>query len=394
MDINVSAEKLYEHLKSNGWILFEAIVGSQAYGTSTPDSDIDKKFIYILPIYLYGYIPQIHVNKDYVGFELGEFMQLIEKNNPTLLEMLNIPEECVVYKHPIFDLILKEKEKFITKKCKDSFGGYSRSQIKKAKGQDKMMNWEKDKVSRKSIIDFCYVVDGYGTKSLKKYLRENNYEQKFCGVVNIPNAKDLFALFYDQKAHLCFAESMSTEDKEHNRKTLKGIGETVGLGYKGIQKEGNSENFGISNNLRLSSIPKEEVPICLFSYTKDSYTQHCKVYNKYQNWIKNRNVSRWIETQEHEQKIDGKNMLHCMRLIDMSVEIAEGKGIVVKRSNAQELLDIRKGKVGLDTLIKIAEEKIKKMDELFDKSNLPNKVNSKFIKKLTEAIRGNFYEKN
>lgn len=392
--INVSAEKLYEFLKANNWILFETVVGSQAYGTATPESDEDRKFVYILPDYLYGYIPQIHVNKDYVGFELGEFMQLIETNNPTLLELLNSPEDCVIHKDPIFDLILNERDKFITKKCADSFGGYSRAQIKKAKGQDKMMNWEKNKVTRKNPIDFCFVIDGYGTKSLKKYLKENGYEQKFCGVVNIPNARDLFALFYDSRAHSCFASSMEEKDKEDNKRFYKEKGQHVGFGYKGIEKEGDSDNSGISNNLRLSSIPQGEIQVCTFSYNKDAYTQHCRDYNKYQNWLKARNMTRWVDVQEHGQKIDGKNMLHCMRLIDMALEIAQGKGIIVRRPNAKELLDIRKGKVDLDTLIKEAEEKIAKMDELFKNSNLPNKVNHKFIENLTNKIRKEFYEKD
>jgi predicted nucleotidyltransferase len=394
MDINVSAEKFYEYIKSNGWIIFETIVGSQAYGTNTPESDKDLKFIYCLPDYLYGFIPQLHVNKDYVGFELEEFMQLIGTANPTLLELLSSPEDCIISKHPVFDLILKEKNKFITKKCADSFGGYSRAQIKKAKGQDKMMNWEKEKMVRKNPIDFCYMIDDYGTKSLKKFLKENGQEQKFCGIVNIPNARDLFALFYDWKAHNCFAKSMDEEDKEHNKKAYKDKGETVGLGYKGLEKESDLDNSGISNNLRLSSIPKGEKPCCIFSYNKDAYTQHCRDYNKYQNWLKARNMQRWVDIQNHGQKIDGKNMLHCMRLIDMSVEIAEGKGIIVRRPNAKELLNIRKGKVDLDTIIKIAEQKIKKMDELFEKSNLPKKVDHKFIENLTNKIRKEFHEKN
>lgn len=399
--INVSAEKLYEYLKANNWIIFETVVGSQAYGTATPESDVDKKFVYILPDYLYGYIPQLHVNKDYVGFELGEFMQLIETNNPTLLELLNSPEDCIIHKDPIFDLILNERDKFITKKCADSFGGYSRAQIKKAKGQDKMMNWEKNKVTRKNPIDFCYVIDGYGTKSLKKYLKENKYEQKFCGVVNIPNARDTFALFYDQVAHSCFANSVSEKDKEENKSLLKFHGCKVGLGYKGIEKGEDelviAEDLAIkrvSNALRLSSIPKGETPICIFSYNKDAYTQHCRDYNKYQSWLKTRNMARWVDVQEHGQKIDGKNMLHCMRLIDMALEIAQGKGIIVRRPNAKELLDIRKGKVDLDTLIQEAEEKVAKMDELFKNSNLPNKVNHKFIENLTNKIRKEFYEKD
>jgi predicted nucleotidyltransferase len=61
----------HEFLVENGLILFETIVGSQAYGTQTPSSDIDKKFVYILPqdfILGTGYVEQINVNKDYVGF--------------------------------------------------------------------------------------------------------------------------------------------------------------------------------------------------------------------------------------------------------------------------------------------------------------------------------------
>jgi len=389
--INISAASFYKYLKTNGWIIFETIVGSQAYGTNTPESDVDRKFVYVLPNYLYGFIPQVHVTKDYVGFELGEFMQLIETANPTMLELIASPEDCIQIKHPIFDLILNQKKKFITKRCKDAFGGYSRAQIKKAKGQDKMMNWEKKKITRKTPLDFCFVIEGYGTRPMRKYLKENDLEQKFCGVVNIPNARDTFALFYDFKAHACFADSMDEKDKEHNKKRYKELKQTVGLGYKGLQKEGGSDNAGISNNLRLSSIPKGELQNCVFIYSKDSYTTHCKDFNKYQDWLENRNLQRWVDVENHGQKIDGKNMLHCMRLIDMSVEIAEGKGIIIRRPNAQELLDIRRGKVDLDTLIQIAEEKIKRMDELFDKSNLPEKVNHKFVENLIKEIRTKFF---
>ncbi|MFA5067461.1 MAG: nucleotidyltransferase domain-containing protein [Candidatus Izemoplasmatales bacterium] len=390
MQINASAENFYSHLKTNNLILFETIVGSQAYGTSIPESDTDYKFVYILPDYLYGFIPQTHVNKDFVGYEIGEFLSLVEKNNPTILELLSSPPECVTIKHPIFDMVLKEKEKFITKKCADSFGGYSRGQIKKAKGQNKMMNWEKSKLTRKTPLDFCFIIDGYETKSLKKFLKHNGYDQKFCGISKVPNARDLYALFYDQYGFYCFSERLSNEEREHNKKTLEESNKCLGLGYKGIEKVGGAENHSISNDLRLSSIPKGESIICVFSYNKDSYTQHCRDYNKYQEWIKNRNEKRWTDVKSHNQKIDGKNMMHCMRLIDMSIEIAEGKGIIVKRPNAKELLSIRNGEVDLDTLIKTAEEKIKRMDDLFFNSNLPAKVDHKFIQNILKKIRNNF----
>lgn len=42
---NITMKKItYEYLKENDLILFETVVGSQAYGTETPESDVDKKF--------------------------------------------------------------------------------------------------------------------------------------------------------------------------------------------------------------------------------------------------------------------------------------------------------------------------------------------------------------
>ena len=84
-------------------------------------------------------------------------------------------------------------------------------------------------------------------------------------------------------------------------------------------------------------------------------------------------------------------MLHCRRLMDMAREIAEGKGIIVKRPNAQELLAIRRGEVDLQTLIDHVEKEIKEVDTLFKESNLPEKVDEKFINSLLVKIRKSVY---
>jgi len=209
----------HEFLVENGLILFETIVGSQAYGTQTPTSDIDKKFVYILPEdYILGteYVEQLNVNKDYVGWEIRRFLELMGSNNPTVLELLNSPEDCIITKHPLFDLILDKKDEFITKACKNSFGGYAVQQIQKAKGLNKKQNWEKDKVTRKDVLDFVYVIEG--EKSIPwKVWNENEehvYEEKYCGVVNVPNARDVYAVFYDGKARNIFSENIAKELSE------------------------------------------------------------------------------------------------------------------------------------------------------------------------------------
>lgn len=386
----------HEFLVDNGLILFETIVGSQAYGTQTPSSDIDKKFVYILPqdfILGTGYVEQINVNKDYVGWEIRRFLELMASNNPTVLELLNSPEDCIVSKHPLFDMILEHKDDFITKICKDSFGGYARQQIKKAKGLDKKQNWEKDKVTRKDVLDFVYVIEGEKSIPWKVWNSdgEREFEEKFCGVVNVPNARDVYAVYYDGLAKNMFSESISEIDREYLKRFIKESGKPMGFGYKGLVKTGEGANAAESNQLRLSSIPKGETPICNIIYNKDGYTMHCKDYKEYQEWLENRNETRYVETQEHGQKIDGKNMMHCMRLIRMAQEIGAGKGIIVRRPDAEELLSIRRGEVDLTKLIAMADQAIEEMDSIFDNSDLPNKVNPDLVNSLLIKIRKEFY---
>jgi len=389
----------HEYLVENNLILFETIIGSQAYGTQTPTSDIDKKFVYILPmdnIMGTGYVEQINVNKDYTGWEIRRFLELMGSNNPTVLELLNSPEDCIISKHPLFDLILEQKEAFITKICKDSFGGYARQQIKKAKGLNKKQNWEKDKVVRKDLLDFCYVLEGEKSIPWRKWNEYGTFDEKFIGAVNIPNAKDVYALFYDINSDRCFSERHKLSFREDEISDYKKAGVKIGLGYKGLVNTGHEDedgkiNYGISNQLRLSSVPKGEKVIATIVYNKDGYSEHCKDYKEYQEWLENRNEARYVETQEHGQRIDGKNMMHCMRLIQMSKEIGRGEGIIVRRPDAQELLKIRRGEVDLETLIELADKEIAEMDEIFDNCNLPSKVDKNLVNDLLIKIRKEFY---
>lgn len=76
----------------------------------------------------------------------------------------------------------------------------------------------------------------------------------------------------------------------------------------------------------------------------------------------------------------------------MSREIAEGKGIVVRRPNAKELISIRKGEVDLQTLIDKVEKEIVEIDKLFEESNLPDMVDNKLIHNLIVKIRKEIYK--
>lgn len=337
-------------------IIFKAIVGSQAYGTNTLGSDTDYKGVYVQATHElvgFGYKEQIEISKDECYFEVRRFLQLLQSANPTMLELLFVPEDCIIEKHPAFDLILQHRDKFLTKKCLHSFGGYAIAQIKKAKGLDKKMNWEKDRMVRKSLMDFCFVYQNGKTLPLESFLTENNLDEKRCGLVNLAHFKDCYALYYDVAKQ---------------------------LGYRGIMAEN-------GDNIRLSSVPKGEKDLTILYFNKEGYSSHCKDYQQYNEWLKNRNTQRYVDIQNHGQQIDGKNLLHCQRLLDMALEIAQLKTIIVRRPNAPDLLKIRRGEIDLERFMGKAEEDIQKLEELFKNSDLPDEVNKDFVNELLLEVR-------
>ena len=380
--------------------LLLVIRGSHAYGTNIETSDTDYAGVFIQSqedIFGFNYKEQINDDtNDTVIYEIKRFLQLLASNNPTVLELLNTPKDCIIYKDPIFDFVLDNRDKFITKVCAKSFGGYGKMQIQKAKGQNKKQNWEKDKVTRKDVLDFVYVLEGSKSIPWKKW-NDGRYEEKFIGVVNVPNAMNVYAVYYDTDAHLYFSENISEETRIILAKQIellkvrKESGQSMGFGYKGLVKTDEGQNVAESNALRLSSIPKGEEPICNIVYNKDGYSEHCKDFKSYEDWLANKNDARWVDVKSHGQKIDGKNMMHSRRLMDMAREIALGLGINVRRENAQELIDIRKGKIDLQTLIEQVEAEIIEIDELFANSNLPDKVDESFVNEILIKIRKNIY---
>jgi len=357
-------------------IIFKTKVGSHAYGTNIEGSDEDFKGVYIQSledIAINGYVEQINTTKDETYYELRRFIELCQSANPTVLELLYSPKDCIITKHPVFDLILEHKDIFLTKKCKYSFGGYAYAQIEKAKGLEKKMNWEASEMTRKTPLDFCYIITPLGAKPLKDWLHTQkgkaNWQENY-GVSVVDKCKDLYFIYPDKTGgELGYHGIVSTKTK---------------LAWQELDEE----EEVISNDLCLSSIPKDQMHLgTVMSYSKDSYTRHCKMYREYTEWLKKRNVQRYVDIENHGQRIDGKNLLHCYRLIETAIEIAQQKTINVRRPNAEFLIEIRKGKHNLDTLLNGASEKIEVMNKIFDKCDLPHSCDMKFCKELITKIR-------
>ena len=335
-------------------LLFKCIVGSTAYGTNTETSDTDIKGVYIQPdsdILGLNYVEQVNVGKDEVYYELRRYIDLLSSANPSVLEMLFVDKQFILYCHPAFQKLLDERINFLTKKCRDSFGGMAHSQIIKAKGTEKKMNWEKSQMVRKEPIDFCTIYSDNKSIKLLDYLIANQLDKNKCGLTNIDNMKDCYNLYHSSI---------------HN--------------YKGIQHDN-------SNHVILSSIPKGEIPLGLVLYNQDAYSQHCKKYKEYTDWLKKRNTERYVDVENHGQQIDGKNLSHAIRLLQMASEIATNHNLLVLRPNRDELLAVRKGKVDLETLITKSERMLKDVDNLYANSNLSKEVTKEYKHNLILEIR-------
>lgn len=348
-----------DDLRGQKLILFECISGSRAYGLERSGSDTDIRGLFVLPkTQFYGltYLPQISdASQDVVFYELRRFVDLLYKNNPNLLEMLHMPADCILYKHRSFDRL--EPEFFLSKHCRNTFAGYAMTQIRKARGLNKKILNPMSR-ERKSVLYFCYVVEGQGSRPLLEWLDERNWRQERCGLVNIPHMKDLYALFYDSSGE---------------------------LNYQGILRNASA------NEVVLSSIPKKEEPVTELYFNRDGYSSYCKDYKAYWDWVKERNEERYRNTLAHGKRYDAKNMMHTFRLLDMAAEILEEGRIRVRRPNRDELLRIRSGAYQYDELIERAEQKLNEIDALYEKSTLPEEPDRDAIEKVLLEMREDWY---
>tara|TARA_R100001132_G_scaffold27409_2_gene33158 strand:- start:42 stop:989 length:948 start_codon:yes stop_codon:yes gene_type:complete len=107
-------------------------------------------------------------------------------------------------------------------------------------------------------------------------------------------------------------------------------------------------------------------------------------WKQYQGWKKNRNEAR--AKLESKFGYDTKNGMHLIRLMRMCAEIMEGKGVITKRPDAEELIEIRLGSKTYEEIMEEASRLEDLVEDLYKKSSLPDETNTEEIKNLCVAL--------
>jgi len=340
-------------------LLLKCISGSQAYGLALPHSDTDIKGVFIQPrkeYYGLNYIDQVNnETNDIMYYEIKKFVELLLKNNPNILELLSTPDDCILHRHPVMNLL--KPEMFLSRACNQTFGQYAYAQIKKARGLNKKILNPLDK-KRKTILDFCYVVKGQGSVPVVEWITDQGYAQEECGLVRIDHMRDMYALFHQSQSDRKFSGIFSGED---------------------------------ADEVSLSSVPEGLQPVCILYFNKDGYSVYCKEYRQYWEWVEQRNEERYENTVSYGKNYDAKNMMHVFRLLNMAEEIARYEKVNVRRPERDYLLKIRAGQFAYEDLLKQAEQKIGVVDNLFKKSELPEQPDPKQAEEKLVEIRQVLY---
>jgi uncharacterized protein len=347
-------------IKDNGLLVFEAITGSKAYGLDTATSDTDIRGVFVLPkkmFYSLEYVGQVsNETNDIVYYELKRFMELLSKNNPNIIEMLGIPKNCLLHKDKIMNRL--KPEMFLSKLCEKTFANYAFTQVKKAYSLEKKIVNPLDK-ERKTVLDFCFVYNNSEAIPVKKFLEKEGLEQDKIGLASISHLRDSYNMFYSDS-----------------------------LPYSGITRKEDS------NDVCLSSIPKNEQPVGLLYFNRDAYSVYCKKYKEYWEWVGKRNDVRYQSTMSHGKNYDAKNMMHVFRLLLMAKEIAVEGEIKVLRNDREFLLSIKEGKYEYDELLQKAQELKDELPLLYQNAQLQEEPDVKKINELLIEMREEYYRKN
>ena len=201
-------------------IILEGVVGSTMYGLATKDSDVDMMGIFLVPTTSILGIKKVQesivtTKPDRAYHELGKFVRLAMQANPTILELLYLPEYTILTKEG--KLLVENRDMFLSKKVFFAFGGYAYSQAKKLEKRGDSFSSKTKKRYRKHARH-CFRLLQEGKQLLETGtmdIRVKNRDEIFKIGELPPN--ELITKFTEEYAQFKEVKSMLLDEPDYNR---------------------------------------------------------------------------------------------------------------------------------------------------------------------------------
>ena len=432
-DKSSCSDKIYKQLMLENRLLFFSLRGSRLYGTFLSSSDEDYFGIASLnPRELITTNPLVEdwadEKRDTIVYELRKYLNcIVDNSDPTMLEMLYVPDKFIIHKTKTYDILRKYREHFIVKKCYHSFSGYARKQIEKAKGKNKKIHYKTDFLNLDGIarlkelladgkISGDWIENRFSKdflsfllkKEIEKEIEKDTWKimDEFLKESDIrsllpPRKKDFCYVIYDKSTMPGRPCPISKIPDLDLRKCKYSSVEHTGYQYRIYRYSDDYGDIFENNKIRCSSIPFEDEKDRFFGillFALQEYQSKRKEWRSFWEWMAKRNEDRWgYLDSANDFEYDRKNMLHTLRLIISAKNIAvNGEPIVTFSGESLTFLrEIREGRYSYDYLLKLAQDKTDEIKELFEKSDLPEKpisgIKELLYKELMDSFADEFF---
>lgn len=360
MRLKISSNIVFDNLNNDlQWLknktIFLTIHGSKSYGLDTTESDTDLRGVCTVPKeILFGFNKKfdqyIISEPDCTIFNIKKFFNLSANGNPNCLEILFTEPEDHVIISELGELLLDNKEKFISKQVKERYFSYAKAQAYRLSSHRSwLLNPLDHRPTRKE----------FGLP--EKLTIEKNQYDAIKSLINkkIESWNPDFEPFSDsQKIYLqgkvsdILSEMSITRDEKW---------------------EAASRSIGLDENL-INIIKKEK-----------EFENKINDWNSYLKWKETRNPKRSI--MEKKCGYDAKFAHQIVRLLIVGKEILEIGTIKVKRVHDRELLmEIKNGEWSFNKLMDYIESSEKEIKVAYENSKLPNQPDINYLDNLCQLI--------
>lgn len=328
-------------------LLWRVRSGSHAYGLANAHSDFDERGIFAIPARRYGGL-QVLPNQlsdakgDHVYYALRRVLELLLESNPSMVEMIYTPTDCVLAASPLLTPLLAARSTFITKALVRAKLGFAMGQVKKARGQNKWINQPQPE-SPPQPQQFCYwlplqSLSGGSLPGRPKTLAQLPVSLEHCHVARVEHGGHWYRLY-------------------HIGESARGVFRGGGLPVcEAIPQELEQSNF-----------------IGLITFNEQAFQKAQLDHHNYWNWRKLRNAARWHQQEAGELDYDAKNLMHCLRLLYSAQHVLKQREPLVRVSGAirEQLLAVRSGAFTYAQLIDQAQNLTEACEDALGQADLP-----------------------